>query len=182
MEFFPNTGRYYYFPVLPQGKRDLGKGIDVLPLSTFATVDKVKSVFDAAYPEWYTGNAQVNIVGDTLTVLNSNENLDETQTYTVPLNGRGGIVKIAGTIGPHAYVLGKLGEDALWLQANTEYYERGDTTELTLTCAKDSNIKVVPETAVLVKEWDAATKTLHLKLDHQDGAVEVSVTSKQTEW
>jgi hypothetical protein len=87
-------------------------------------------------------------------------------------------VKIAGTIGPHAYVLGKLGDDALWLQANTEYYERGDTTGLTLTCVKKPNIRIIPETAVLVQEWDAAAKTLHLKLDHHDGAVEVDVVAK----
>ena len=178
MEFFPNTGRYFYFPVLPQGKRDLGKGIEVLPLSQFGDVAKVKSVFDAAYPAWYSGDALVNIVGDTLTVLNSNENTDEAQTYSVPLKDRGSFANITGRIGPHAYVLGKFedGNRRLWLQANTEYYERGDMTELTLTCTSQPKVKIVPASAVKVNRWDAVTKTLTLVLSHADSAVEVEIS------
>jgi hypothetical protein len=180
MEFFPNTGRYYYFPVLPQGKRDLGKGIEVLPLSQFGDVAKVKSVFDAAYPAWYSGDALVNIAGDTLTVLNSNENTDETQTYSVPLKDRGAFANITGKIGPHAYVVGKFedGNRRLWLQANTEYYERGDMTELTLTCTSQPQVKVVPVSAAKVNRWDAATKTLTLVLSHADGAADVEIAAQ----
>jgi transposase len=176
MEFFPNTGRYYYFPVLPQGKRDLGKDIAVLPLSSLMETEKVKSVFDGAYPQWYAGNALVNIVGNTLTILNSNENLDETQTYSVPLTDRGGLQNIAGKIGPHAYVLGKLGREGLWLQANTEYPERD--TELVLTFKAEPNVVVTPATAAKAVRWDAATGTLTLVLSHSDGAVEVMATPK----
>jgi hypothetical protein len=174
MEFFPNTGRYYYFPVLPQGKRDLGKGITVLPLSQLGNVAAVKATFDQAYPAWYAGDALVNVVGDTLTVLNSNENTDETQTYSVPLKERGNFQAIPGKIGPHAYLLGKFeaGNKRLWLQANTEYPERD--TELTVTCRSQPRVKVTPAAAAKVNRW--ADNKLSLVLSHAEGAVEVEIT------
>ena len=35
-EFFPNTGRYYFIPVLPQGNEPLGRGVTNLPVSAVA--------------------------------------------------------------------------------------------------------------------------------------------------
>jgi hypothetical protein len=176
MEYFPNTGRYFYFPVLPQGKRNLGEGIDVRPLSQFTTVDEVKTIFNAAYPAWYTGDALVNIVGNTISVLNSNENIDEIQTYSVPLKDRGLVNNIAGKIGTHAYLLGKFedGNKRLWLQANSEYSDRD--TEVTLTLKSAPKVVVTPANAAKVNRWDEAAKTLTLALSHTDGAVEVEIS------
>ena len=89
MEFFPNTGRYFYFPIFPQGKVDLGHGIQTLPLSELQDAAAIRARFDLAYPQWYDGDALVTLVGDTLTVMNSNENLDVTENYGVPLRERG---------------------------------------------------------------------------------------------
>ena len=174
MEFFPNSGRYHYIPVFPQGRTEL-KGIQTLPLSQVQDASEVRSVFDAAYPQWYEGNALVQLAGDTLTVMNSNENTDEKQTYAVPLKNRGIFLNVGGTIEPHSYVMGKFeeGNKRLWLQANTEYAER--PTELRIRCRKKPDVKIIPETAALVNEWDARTKTLRLTLDHTDGAVELEL-------
>ncbi|MBM4085754.1 MAG: hypothetical protein FJ272_13275 [Planctomycetes bacterium] len=171
MEFFPNTGRYYYIPLFPQGKTDLGHGTQTLPLSELQDPTAVKARFDQAYPPRCEGNALVTLVGDTLTVLNTNENLDVTETYAVPVK-RGNVLAIQGKIGPHAYLMGKF-EDRdhrLWLQANTEYPERD--TELTLACKAQPLVKVTPAAAAKVNRWDAATGTLTLRLSHADGAVE----------
>jgi hypothetical protein len=178
MEYFPNTGRYYYFPVLPQGKVELGHGIQTLPLSQLSDAAVVRERFDKAYPEWYEGNALVTIVGDTLTVLNSNENLDVTEDYTVPLKERGTFQAISGKIGPHAYLVGKFenGNNRLWLQANTEYPERD--TQLTLTSKSCPHVKVIPASATAINRWDAATGTLTLRLSHADGVVEVEITGQ----
>lgn len=174
MEFFPNTGRYCYFPIFPQGKTEL-KGIQTLPLSKLQDASAVKGIFDQAYPQWYEGDALITMVGDTLTVMNSNENTDEKQTYAVPLKNRGSFLQIAGSVEPHSYVMGKFedGSRRLWLQANTEYAER--PTELQIRCSKKPEVKAVPETAVIIKEWDAKANTLRLKLDHKDGAVELEL-------
>jgi hypothetical protein len=175
MEFFPNTGRYNYFPVFPQGKVEL-KGVETLPLSQLMDSAKVKTRFDKAYPEWYQGDALVTLVGDMLTVMNSHENQDVTETYTVPLRERGIFQRIAGKIAPHTYLMGKFEDNnqRLWLQANTEYPERD--TELTIICKVQPKVKVTPAAAAMVNKWDAATGTLTLRLSHADGAVEVEIT------
>lgn len=178
MEFFPNTGRYYYIPIFPQGRTDLDHGIQTLPLSQLQDVSSVRSRFDQAYPKRCEGNALVTLAGDTLTVLNSNENVDETESYSLPVQ-RGNIHAVAGKIAPHAYVIGKFedGNNRLWLQANGEYPERD--TELKLTCQAKPKVTITPPSAARLNNWDAATATLTLQLSHQDGAVEVAVAESR---
>jgi hypothetical protein len=176
MEFFPNTGRYYYIPIFPQGRTDLGHGIQTLPLSQLQDAAAVRARFDAAYPQRYDGNALVTLVGDTLTVLNSNENVDETESYVLPLQ-RGNFLAIAGTVAPHAYVIGRFEDrnNRLWLQANGEYPER--LTDVTVRCQAQPKVVITPPSAAKVKKWDAATGTLTLHLSHKDGAVEVEIAA-----
>jgi hypothetical protein len=174
MEFFPNTGRYFFIPIFPQGSRDLGHGIQTLPLSQLQDASDVRSRFDQAYPKRYEGDALVMLAGDTLTVLNSNENVDETQNYHLPVQ-RGDFLAVAGKIAPHAYLIGKF-EDSnnrLWLQANGEYPER--ETELKLTCMAQPKVTISPSSAATRNNWNAVTGTLTLELSHQNGAVEVKL-------
>jgi hypothetical protein len=172
-EFFPNTGRYHFIPVLPQGNAPLGGGIRNVPVSELQSVDRVKALFNAAYPSWYEGDAFVARAGSTLTVLNSRENEDVAESYSIPI-GDGTVARLAGRIGPHAYLVARLGAGGtLWLQANTEYPDRD--TGLVLTCARRPVWRVAPETAALGAAWDDAAHTLTLRLAHADGAVEVTV-------
>ena len=175
MEFFPNTGRYYYFPILPQGVGELGDGIRTLPLSQLQSVAAVREVFDAAYPPWYTGDALVNMVGDIFTVLNTNENTDAKESYTVPLKDRGAFKKLSGHIHTHAYVVGKFknGNRSIWLQSNAEYADRD--TELVIGCATKPKVTVTPPEAAKATEWSEADGSLTLRLSHQAGAVEVEI-------
>ncbi len=175
MEFFPNTGRFYFIPILPQGKCSLGSGVQVLPLSKFKTEASVKETFDAAYPAWYSGDAFVAEIGDTMTVLNTCENQDETQSFSVPLKGRGALRNFSGKIGPHAYIVGKFEEanKKFWLQCNTEYPDRD--TELKLTFKAAPQVTITPATAAKVNKWDASSGQLTLILSHVDGAVEVDI-------
>jgi hypothetical protein len=172
-EFFPNTGRYHYFPVFPQGVASLGGGIKTLPLSELMDQARVRETFNAAYPEWYRGDALVGLVGDTLTVLNSNENLDEQQHYRLPLKDRGVFTGIEGTIDVHSYLVGKFedGNRTLWLQTNSEYPDRVMT--LRIACAAEPGLKVSPAEALVARQWiDGA---LELSLAYSHGVVELSV-------
>jgi hypothetical protein len=173
-EFFPNTGRYYFIPVLPQGNEPLGPAIRNIPVAQLQDPATVKSVFDAAYPQWYEGNAWACRIGDTLTIQNSRENEDVTESYSIPLTGsRFPLLK--GTVGPHAYLVGKLEKRGkrLWLQANTEFPERD--TVLAVTCSSKPECVVEPVGAAVEMRWDAATKTLNLRLSHKQGAVEAVI-------
>ncbi len=172
-EFFPNTGRYHFIPVLPQGDAPLGRGIRNVPVSELQSVDRVRALFDAAHPPWYEGDAFVARAGATLAVLNSRENEDVTESFAVPL-GEGLVRRLAGRIGPHAYVVARTGESGrLWLQANTGYPDRD--TGLILSCARKPQVEVAPAAASVVNEWNATAGTLTLRLSHADGAVEVTV-------
>jgi hypothetical protein len=174
-EFFPNTGRYYFIPVLPQGNEPLSKTVRNVPVSELQDTAKVKSVFDAAYPEWYQGDALASLVGDTLVVLNTRENEDVTERYAVPLRERGRFRSIAGTVSPHAYVAGKFEarNRRLWLQANGEY--EGRDTEVVVGCARKPVVTVTPAGAAKVNTWNAASGELKLQLTHDGGAVDVVI-------
>lgn len=172
-EFFPNTGRYHYIPFLPQGKVELGEGIDLLPLSGLMHAEKVRQVFNSRYPSWYDGDALVGLVGDTLTVLNSNENLDERQDYQLPLVDRGLFKSIGGTIEVHSYLVGKFKDDnrSLWMQVNSEYAER--EMQLSVSCEREPDVRVTPAQALLSKEWNNGT--LELRLSHAYGVAELEL-------
>jgi hypothetical protein len=171
-EFFPNTGRYYYIPVLPQGNQVISPGIRTVPLSELQEQARVREIFNAAYPAWYEGDALVSHVGDTLTVLNTRENEDVTESYEVPLTGA--FKSLSGKVAPRAYLIGRIEEGGrrLWLQANTEYPDRD--TELSLAASQQPKVRVAPASAVKHREWDETHGLLSLRLDHHDGAVEVT--------
>jgi hypothetical protein len=173
-EFFPNTGRYFFIPVLPQGNEPLGPGIANVPVSALQSVEAVKARFDAAYPAWYAGDAWACRAGDTLAVMNANENADAAQRFDVPL--RAGVAQsVAGKMEPHSYLLGKVEEKGarLWLQLNGEYPERPQ--ELRLVCPRKPQWQVAPAAAALEQTWDEAARTLRLRLSFTSGAVEVMV-------
>ncbi len=174
MEFFPNTGRYYYIPVFPQGKVGLGRGIQTLPLSELQEPDAVATRFRQAYPQWYQGDALVTRVGDVLTVMNSHENTDVTETYDVPLQ-RGNFIAIQGRMAPHAYLMGRFedGNRRFWCQINGEYAER--EVEIAFLCKARPQVKITPTSAATIQQWDAATGRLTLKLSHAQGAAEVEL-------
>ena len=168
-EFFPNNGRYYFIPVLPQGQTP---ALKCIPVSELQDVVRVKEVFNAAYPQWYDGDAFVCHIGDTLTIQNSRENEDVTESYSVPLNTN---FKLTGKIAPHSYLVGKLEDQGrrFWFQTNTEYPER--ETVLSIICTHKPNWQIEPSEAANETRWNETSKTLNLRLSHAWGAVEVSV-------
>ena len=173
-EIFPNSGRYHFIPVLPQGDVPLGPGIKNVPVSQLQDVAAVKALFDAAYPAWYEGDAFAGRAGDSITVMNGNENQDEVQSYKIPVQSEL-VTALSGKVQVHSYVLAKVEDQGkrFWLQANTEYPERD--MELSITCSRKPAWQIAPAAAAKEASWDDATKALKLRLSHQDGAVEVEV-------
>lgn len=168
-EFFPNTGRYAFIPALPQGNEPLGPGVRNVPLSELQDMARVRATFDAAYPKSYEGDALVCRVGNTLTVLNSRENEDVTESFAVPLSA-GPLTGLSGRIPPHAYIVAKLGT-SIWLQANGEYPERA--IDLAVGCARKPVWRSEPAAAMQAADWDETARTLKLRLTTAAGAVEV---------
>ena len=171
-EFFPNTGRYYFIPVLPQGNEPLGGGVRNLPVSQLQDTARVRELFDAAYPKWYEGEAFVCRVESTLTVQNSHENMDVTESFAVPLGGER-FARLAGAVGPHSYLVGKIDDRRLWLQTNSEQAER--EMSLSVNCPRKPQWTVEPPGAAKEVVWNERERRLEIRLTHQQGAVEVTV-------
>lgn len=173
-EFFPNTGRYYFIPVLPQGNFPIAPGVRNVPVSQLQTLAQVKRVFEAAYAAWYEGTALACRVGDTLTILNSHENEDVPETYALPVNAEL-VQAVSGKVQVHSFVLAKIEDQGkrFWLQANTEYSERN--TEISLQCSRKPQWHLTPPSAAKEVRWDEPSKTLFISLSHQGGAVEAVV-------
>ena len=147
---------------------------ETFPYQNCRNVTKVQRIFQAAYPKWHDGDALACRIGDTITVMNTREDEDVTESYAVPWT-TGWLTKLTGKIGPQAYLLGKLEDQGrrLWLQANTEYLDRD--TVLTVACTRKPDYQIEPSSAAKEIRWDEAAKTLNLRLSHQSGAVEIRV-------
>jgi hypothetical protein len=173
-EYFPNTGRYFFIPVLPPVAGQLPDKITRLAIKELQDPLKVTEMFNAKYPETYEGDALVYQVGDIIAVMNTHENDDVTETYSVPVN-RGIFSTISGKIGVHSYLMGKFenNNSQLWLQINTNYSERN--TAFRISCTSEPKVKVNPAEAIKTCRWEPSKKELIVELEHKMGAVELTI-------
>jgi len=176
--FFPTTGRYGYFPVLPYPVKSLenpnGTSIQNVAFEDLNTVADVKSVFDRAYPQRIQGGALAITVGDLITVISGHENDDTKESFTVPLDRQRIIKTLSGQIGAQTYLVGKFeeGNSRLWFQANSEY---DVNLPLTFTCDTKPTIQELTPNKLKSVQWDEAKKQLLLVINTKDGAVEFNL-------
>jgi hypothetical protein len=174
-ELIPNTGRYHVIPILPYG-------VDAPPMATVAAealtgAATVRHRFDAAYPAFYEGDAWVARVADSIFVMNTHENRDIAETFTIPL-GEGNVRQLSGKALPHWYLVAKRlhDGDGLWLQANANHkgpYTDDRLTSLKVVCQRRPEILAEPADAVRRSDWENGI--LELELTHADGVVEVEL-------
>lgn len=182
-EVIPNSGRYYWIPILPHPAEDIGgSSIEVVKLSELQDETYVQGLFQGKYPERYSGDAWVTLVGNKIFIMNTHENEDVTETYDIALDGDGGITNVSGSILPHHYIMGRRGDsdDSFWFQANlqenrTGGYTDGRTTEIVFTCKRKPQVTVTPTSALNIQEWNGSTHELSLSLNHTNGAVGVQL-------
>jgi len=176
--FFPSTGRYGYFPVLPYPVKSLenpaGNSIQNVAFEALNTVAKVKTIFDQAYPQRIQGGALVINVGDLITVISGHENDDTKESFTVPLDRQRIIKTLSGRIGAQTYLVGKFeeGNRRLWFQANSEY---DVDLPLTFTCDTKPVIQELTPNKLKSVQWNEAKKQLRLVISTKDGAVEFNL-------
>jgi len=180
-EIIPNTGRYYYIPILPYPARNIGgDAIQEVSIHDLQDIRSVKSLYERAYPPRSGGDAWVVLISDKVYITNNHENRNIMQAFDIPLDGGGNITRIAGRAIPHAYIIGKRmdGDSAFWFQANANHkgpYTDGRTTRITFTCKQRPQIAVTPTDTAVDVTWDADRHELTLILSHQSGAVEAQV-------
>ncbi|MDG6899417.1 MAG: hypothetical protein JRN44_01905 [Nitrososphaerota archaeon] len=123
-KMIPDTGRYYWIPVLPKYTRMevMNRFERVICPNQFWGEHDVRRFFDTIYPRSYEGDAYVTQVGKKVFLTNSNENIDVIQRFSVTVEG----VEIRGELGPNSYVIGTF-EDRVFLHVNNY---PGKVTEL----------------------------------------------------
>ena len=173
-EFFPNTGRYYFIPVLPQGNEPINAKIKSLPVSELQDVAAVKKLFDDSYPRWYDGDAWVIQNNKTFCIMNSNENDPIVQNYSVKVSDKGLVVSMSGDIAVHSYALAasENNDNTFWFMSNTEYPDKY-LSKVSFTCSRKPEWTITPASAEKSAKWDMATKVLTVELDHVQGAADV---------
>ncbi|MEI7946204.1 MAG: glycoside hydrolase family 98 domain-containing protein [bacterium] len=173
-EFFPNTGRYSFIPVLPQGNEPINAKIKNLPVSELQDVAAVKKLFDDAYPQWYDGDAWVIQNNKTFCIMNSNENDPILQNYSVKVSDKALVMSMSGDIGVHSYALAasENNDSTFWFMSNTEYPDKY-VTKVSFTCSRKPEWTITPAGAEKLVKWDMGTKVLTVWLDHAQGAADV---------
>lgn len=182
-ELIPNTGRYYFIPILPMGSKPR-EDWKTVPISIATEEGKgpdavdVKALFDPLYPPFYEGEAFLAHVGETVVVLNSHENKDVAESFRVEFPDRF-VRSLQGRVEPHAYLTGRHRSGGFWMQCNVQYRER--TISLTLECASEPHVNVEPVAALTSAEWDEASGRLHVVLAPSNcpGAIEIDVSSDE---
>lgn len=178
-EVLPNSGRYYFIPVLPRGTPAL-PGVEAIRLGDLAGEEAVKASFDARYPVRSTGDAWVAQVGGRVFVMNSHENRNEAQEYSISFDGGHCLRRLSGTALPHWYFMGRRSDDGcgFWFQANANLkgpYTDGRQTRVVLECARQPLLEVSPIEAIMRRTWNTQSNTLDLVLSHGAGPVEVTI-------
>ena len=191
-EQIPNTGRYYSIPIIPQHYPSFSapSTLTVVSLNDLQSASQVQSTFNGAYPNIYSGDAWTILVGRSLFVQNNYENTNTAQTYGATLGGgsNGGIVSIAGTVLPFAYIFGTVSSDGagITLHANaalgvdfTDSRRAVFTTTWGSARASAPSITTSPSNALVGSTWNPGTRTLAVQLAHSvsEGAVDITIGS-----
>ena len=172
-ELIPNNARYYRIPLLPTNYQ-VSSSIKVIKLEDMQNDENVVNTFNSAYPQIYTGDANVTRVGDTISIMSSSENEDIVQAYNdFPINV-GNIKSISGSIQPHSYIMAKiLNSKDLWLQTDCEYPDRNIT--ISFLCDDEPIVSISKPDALISKSWDSISNKLILNISYSFGFVEIEV-------
>ena len=184
-QLFSKNGKYNTIAVLPNGSSVAGvPGITTVSIANLQTDAAVKAVYDANYSSFYTGDAAVFRNTNKYFILNSLENENRAQTFSIPFNN-GSITNISGTMVPHSYIISSISTDGntYSFQACTNTtgpYTDDRTTNLVISLTQIPTVTVSPTSALVTNIWNTTTKTLTLKLNHVLGAANVVISTSIT--
>lgn len=175
-EYFPNTGKYYYIPLLPYGINSIGEDVNIQNINDLSEPSYVKNIFDAQYTDAYNGSALHSVVGDSLFIQSTHENSSNVEDYEIAVE-TGNITQISGDIGPHKYIIGKFDNKTaqFWLQTNTEYWQH--STQIVFDCKWQPMITAQPQESIMLQSWDPQLGTYTVWLTNLFGAAELTLDS-----
>ena len=110
-ELFPKQLRYFYLPVVTD-RRESFEHLKIVDLEDIHTPDEMNEALNPVYPAWFGGDAYVTRSGGTYVIMNSRENTDESQYFSVPVGAGGTVSSVASA--PVAPVISVEGSVGLW--------------------------------------------------------------------
>ncbi len=172
-ELIPNTGRFFFIPVLPvlSDPKALPRHWRLVRTDSF-DVEGFRRLFEGAYPKFYEGEAFVAKVGDLVAVMNTHEKEGPREEFEIPLRW-GPIEAVGGEVGVQDYIVMKREGDGLWLHVNGPF--EGETA-LWVRARVRLTVEARPEEALTMqREGDR----FWLTFSHREGAVEAKIVPRR---
>jgi len=176
-DFIPNTGKYYFIPILPKytDSKVLNSFSNIFSTRTFPTSEDIVSFLERYYPEKDgKGDAWIIRVGDRIFIMNTWENQDRQEDYDVGIN-HPLIRRVKGRVGPHQYLIIKEMPEGIYIHANNR---RKRKSSIVVSAEKRPKLIVQPVFALEKEEWDENKHELNIRLNHFLGAVNLQLTEE----
>ena len=180
-ELFPKQTRYFYLPFMtnrPEAFSDLVQ----IDAASIQDPDEMNRILDPLYPVWFDGDAYVTGSDRVYIIMNSNENTDLSQSFSVDIRPRdersAPVVKVEGTVGLWQYLIVFSQNGKTRIHANAP---EGKSMRLFLTTADGKMPFVSMQGDGLECRWDEATGKAVMTLDGSDRPVDVEFSEREIE-
>ena len=170
-ELFPKESRFYYLPLVT----DCTEAFDGLEILEAESADRehARKALCESYPEEGFGNAYYVRFGDLLILMNSRENEEEAQWFSLPVEERF-LTRIQGAVSLWQYVIVKREKEGFLFHVNTE---KGKNLCFCLYLSRRPVWLADPELVELY--WKEEKGCLEIRVCAGEGPVEFSVGPKE---
>jgi hypothetical protein len=202
-DLFPRSGRYYFLPVLPKlaPPTSHSRFSHIIVPNQFAEAESERAYFDQLYPAESSGQALVLHINGAWFVTNTHENQNIAEDFRFHLALGRSDVELSGLLEPHSFLLVKVDEQKLYLQASNylvkthiwdeprpavfdvESYlrkyvtkpddgeKRTTTLQITMAGGGKPSLTYSTERGTVESKWDAISRSMQIRLDHNGPVV-----------
>lgn len=170
-ELFPKESRFYYLPLVTD-RTEAFDGLEILEAES-ADRESARKALCQSYPEEGFGNAYYVRLRDLIIIMNSRENEEEAQWFSIPVED-GLLTRLQGAVSLWQYVIVKREKEGFLFHVNTE---KGKNLCFCLYLSRRPVWLADPELVELY--WKEEKGCLEIRVCAGEGPVEFSVGSKE---
>lgn len=170
-ELFPKESRFYYLPLVTD-RTEAFDGLEILEAES-ADRESARKALCQSYPEEGFGNAYYVRLRDLIIIMNSRENEEEAQWFSIPVED-GLLTRLQGAVSLWQYVIVKREKEGFLFHVNTE---KGKNLCFCLYLSRRPVWLADPELVELY--WKEEKGCLEIRVCAGEGPVEFSVGPKE---
>ena len=170
-ELFPKESRFYYLPLVTD-RTEAFDGLEILEAES-ADRESARKALCQSYPEEGFGNAYYVRLRDLIIIMNSRENEEEAQWFSIPVED-GLLTRLQGAVSLWQYVIVKREKEGFLFHVNTE---KGKNLCFCLYLSQRPVWLADPELVELY--WKEEKGCLEIRVCAGEGPVEFSVGPKE---